>query len=74
MPVAREETERVFPHSALETSSGRWTFSLLSMASSQSWVSFSAEWPPLLSRPASDQAEVAAVGKGGRMEKTSADL
>lgn len=74
MPVAREETERVFPHSALETSSGRWTFSLLSMASSQSWISSLLEWPPLLSRPASDQAEVAAVEGCEGMEKTSADL
>lgn len=57
-----------------ETSSRQWTFFLLSVASSQSWISSLLEWPPLLSRPASDRADVVAVEGYEGMEKTSADF
>ena len=57
-----------------ETSSRQWTFFLLNVASSQSQISSLLEWPPLLSRPASDRAEVVAVEGYEGMEKTSADF
>lgn len=53
---------------------GKGHFFLLSVASSQSRISSLLGWPALLSRPASDRAEVVAVEGYEGMEKTSADF
>lgn len=76
MPVAREETGKDLSLFSLGEKQvlGNGQFFLLSVASSQSRISSLLEWPPLLSRPASDRTEVVAVEGYEGMEKTPADF